>query len=476
MTTRSSGGIERDLTLLLAVDALSRVIPFVVWPVLFRRLGLGPIGLLAWVNAAFAFVTLAANYGIVPYAVRELARAERASRPAVFRGVLKLRLAVAAGVTGIVIAGSFVGPLPPGAAPLLRIQVLALFLSALDAGWVFTALGGVRRIAYGQFLGQVAVAGATLAAVQGPTHLLRYVTITIVGAGISTVTTWTMVVRSEPWVLSAAPSVAFTPSFREVGLLGTASLGAVLYNKADAVMLGYMVTPESLGLYAAAYKVYDLGQGVLALGNQALYPRLAGACADARQFVEELRRNLAVLGSMALPGLAVTAALARPAVLVIGGGDFVTADSILRVLAIAFPVSVVASLGASGILVLTRRTGNYAGLVLTAGFVNVGLNLLLIPHWGILAAAWTTVISQAVVAAGSLALRPEGLSLSFLQAFMRPGLISVLIFVALVIATHATPDTRSGRLTLLAVGAALCGAVVAAELRRRRPETAQERL
>ena len=63
---------------------------------------------------------------------------------------------------------------------------------------------------------------------------------------------------------------------------------------------------------------------------------------------------------------------------------------------------------------LTRRSATYAGVVWSAGALNLVLNLLLVPRIGAIAAALTTVASQAFVAVIAVVLRPKGVGLRFL--------------------------------------------------------------
>jgi O-antigen/teichoic acid export membrane protein len=86
-------------------------------------------------------------------------------------------------------------------------------------------------------------------------------------------------------------------------------------------------------------------------------------------------------------------------------------------------------------LMFQRRTGVIAAVTIGSGVFNLILNLLLVPRWGLLGAAWATLISYCLHAAVSYRLSSRFLALqlfplSFARALLAAALMIVVLSVA----------------------------------------------
>jgi O-antigen/teichoic acid export membrane protein len=169
-----------------------------------------------------------------------------------------------------------------------------------------------------------------------------------------------------------------------------------LYQYADGVMLGYFRSDAETGLYGAAFKVYEgLTYGAMAIST-VLTPRLSALFVSDR--IRHRRLSLAGIGGAALGGGIVALAgflFALPLLTIPFGSDFAGAAPPFRILCAGLPIVFgIWILHATAISVdretLLLRTG-LIGLI-----VNVGLNLYVIPRYGVNGAAAATVAGEAV--------------------------------------------------------------------------------
>jgi O-antigen/teichoic acid export membrane protein len=239
--------------------------------------------------------------------------------------------------------------------------------------------------------------------------------------------------------------------------LGTASLGSLLYNKADAVILGYLVPAAALGLYSAAYKIFEVGLSAVGLVHQALFPGLASAALEPRRLAGAARQYTAIQAVVTLPGAAATAILAESALRMLCGEAYVGAAPVLRVLALGLPAAALASLMAGGFLMLARQSALYAAVVWGSGILNVAINLWLIPVFGPIIAAGTTVLSQAGVGLAAAALRKKDVSMSFLRAAAVPAAWALGLAAMLGLSRSVLSAGRWSDAGLLAFAAVCCG-------------------
>lgn len=181
--------------------------------------------------------------------------------------------------------------------------------------------------------------------------------------------------------------------------LGFFMLALNMYTYIDTVILGIMRSDAETGWYAASYRIYEgltYAPSVLAA---VLTPRLSFLFThDRRGHRALLMRGLAASATLGvlLGGMAVWAA---PSIVVILFGEsYLPAAAPLRVLAggslLVFSTWILHAAAIS--INLDRRLFVTTAIGLC---VNVALNILFIPAWGIRGAAWATVLAEAVTVA-----------------------------------------------------------------------------
>jgi len=166
-----------------------------------------------------------------------------------------------------------------------------------------------------------------------------------------------------------------------------------LFFKVDALLLPGLAGLAAAGVYGAAYKVSE-GAGIISSSfTLALFPRLSRAS----DTTEAYRLGLRLLLQVGLPLAAGTALLAEPIVAVVGGREYLPDSAVaLAILICYLPLSYANGLTQYVLIAAGRQR------LLTAAFVaalvfNVVANLLLIPRFGYVGAAWVTVASELVL-------------------------------------------------------------------------------
>jgi O-antigen/teichoic acid export membrane protein len=197
--------------------------------------------------------------------------------------------------------------------------------------------------------------------------------------------------------------------------LGIAGVLVTSYVRLDQILVLEFAGSRQAGLYGAAYRLLDQVQFIPISVMTTLFPLIAAAYAGSRGRAFELLQAAAEYLTMAsLPILAFTIVAARPIMTLLFGSQFAAGAPALPILAGAF-VSISFGYLAGNMVVileLQRRFVRYAAVGL---LVNAVLNIVLIPRYGFLAAAWVTLITEVTVM--SLTMR------SVIQALdMRPRL------------------------------------------------------
>jgi O-antigen/teichoic acid export membrane protein len=179
-----------------------------------------------------------------------------------------------------------------------------------------------------------------------------------------------------------------------LGIGGLLTLACV---RIDQLLVFEVAGARQAGLYGAVYRILDQAQFVPISLATTLLPLLSAAYpADPRRIRRLLQVGLDLLAVASLPALAFTIVAAEPVVRVLFGADFVGAAPALPVLMAAYVLTCFGYLLGCMIVVLELQARLVAYSAVALVF-NVGLNVILIPPYGFVAAAWTTLSIQILV-------------------------------------------------------------------------------
>ena len=166
----------------------------------------------------------------------------------------------------------------------------------------------------------------------------------------------------------------------------------------DLVMLGWWRTPAEIGLYSAGYKLINFSYNLPAILAAAFFPALAAAVHQNDWVKEKWLNEISMALSLifALPLIIGGWLLAEPIINLILGAEYTAGATAFRIFLIGllftFPGMAIFN------IVLTR---NQQKQILKYGVItfalNILLNAILIPRFGISGAAIGTVISQAIL-------------------------------------------------------------------------------
>lgn len=183
---------------------------------------------------------------------------------------------------------------------------------------------------------------------------------------------------------------------RESWPLALASFAVLLYMRIDEVMLRHMVGAEAVGIYSAATRLSEIWYFLpVVLGSSVLPGLLRARAQGSAAYAGRLQQYYDVSAAGAY-ALSIPIAVLAPWIVQLAYGDAYAAAG--PVLAVHIWASVFVFLGVARgqWLVNERLPGFYLASTLAGAFANVLLNLLVIPRWGPVGAAWTTLIAQAI--------------------------------------------------------------------------------
>jgi O-antigen/teichoic acid export membrane protein len=402
---------------LLVLDILSKAVPLVVFPALVRALGPTAYGTVGFATAVAGFFGLLASPGFTTYAAREAAKDEGRVNFLV-QHVLGARIAF--GVLSYVLLIAFALTFAPHdftTRLLIILSGLVFLVSSVDTQWVFTARSRMWMVALRGTVGQLIYGGLILGFIRRPSDAWIVPVAGVLSLLAGTLLIWVPARREYriPWpVISPGVWRSFLPICL---IMGFASMMSMIYDQIDTVMLRYIRSEKELGLYVASYSMMTISMSFAVILGQVFFPLLSQTTGRDH---ENEQRYLGWLGQASV-GLALPIAtggfiLAEPLTRFVLGAQYTGTATLFRWLMLTVLAGPLASYFGSQLIPIAREK-KYLAAVVAGALVNVVLNLFLIPRYGAIAAAFTTAISQAVVAF---------MSYYFVRDLPRPSLLGAL--------------------------------------------------
>lgn len=253
--------------------------------------------------------------------------------------------------------------------------------------------------------------------------------------------------------------------------IGAVGIGAAYYvlDSVDRLLLNRLTSLADVGIYSLGYRIGMLIHVVFILPFSQIWSPMRleyRTEANAPELFKLMLTYYWMIGLLATVGVGM---FAREMISVVGSAEYQAAYRVVPIIMVSHLVYGVIGVIDNGII-FSRKLG-YQVVIFAGGMVlNIGLNLLLIPRWGYMAAAWVTLVSYVAVALVAFVvsnrlyrMEVETLRLALVMAS------AVAVLVAGTLAAGAAPLLALG--TRVALFAGLAGfwyAFVLSDRERRR--------
>jgi O-antigen/teichoic acid export membrane protein len=462
--------IVRNATSLSMATVLARVFTFGLAIAMGRGLGVNAYGRYGFAAALGTIICPLADFGITPYTAREVARDHTSG------DVQAARLARVKAATSLValgIATAVVALLAPdaGAAAATVVVIGSMLVDGMSS-FVYGYFQGRERM---DFEARWTAIAALVRSVGGIVCVLAF-------GALLPVLFWMLAVNAAQFAIAARrftttvdprpprdrrAQVSAQVSWRSVSAMGLIAIFALVYLRADSVIVGIVVSRHAVGLYVAAYALVTGLQIVPWQVATALTPVFARShAADRSTFHGAWQDGLRIVMLISLPFALVTSILAEPIMRLFFGASFASAGTALAILVWSSPIWAL-NMTVAGVM---RGAGREMWLAATTGvgmILNLGLNAWAIPTFGIDGAAAVTVSTElGVLLLQAVLVLSRGVAPVPHLPYGRL-VLALLALSAVALATQGLPVVAGAVIALLAYGIVVVssGAVERTELR-----------
>lgn len=395
---KSEPSVKKNTIYNIIKSMSSVVFPLVTFPYVSRVLGTENVGKINFSTSVISYISLIASLGITTYAVRECAKIRENKKD-----LNKLASQIfTINVLSTIFAFLVLLILLIIVKPLFNYRVLILInastvlFTLLGTDWINTAMEDFKYITIRTFAFQLVSILLMFIFVRESEHYYRYAFITALSASGGNITN--IFYRRKYCKISLVKEIEFKKHIKPILLVFSLILSQTIYCNSDVIILGLIKGDYQVGLYSVAVRIYTIVNTLVASVAFVVMPRMSNAFSrkDYLEINGLVRYAMDCVVVIGVPILVGIACIAPEVVEIIAGKEYAGAELALRILMISLMCSFFGGIVTNVILIPSGREKICLFASIVSACVNIILNFILIPKFGLYAAAATTALAEAV--------------------------------------------------------------------------------
>ncbi|WP_407125000.1 flippase [Weissella paramesenteroides] len=430
---------------------LTVLAPLITMTYLAHVLGAQGMGIQAWTNSVVSYFLLFATLGITLYGQREIAyvRDDIALRDKRFWEIQLLHTLVSLLAIGFYflfvyymqgVSGEFHSNIHQ-----LYLQTWVIVSGLLDISWYFMGLEDFKKTVVRNSLVKIAMVILIFLVVKSPADVNNYILLLALTQVIGNVTMWFYIPGKVKF-----PKISTLNLKRH--LLPTLGLfiptiATQVYLQLNKTMLPLFQSNaiDSVAFYENADKIVKVSLSIVTAMGIVMLPRVANyfAKGDMKSVNKSIYRSMDFVTALAVPLMFGMMALGPKMTIWFMGANFLPAGWTISILSPIVLFIAWSNVLGTQYLMPINRTRDYTISVTLGAIVNVLLNFIVIPKWGLYGAAGATVISEAAVTLYQMIVIRNDLAMSKLFGktwkYFIAGIVMFCILIWMAVNMGASP-------------------------------------
>lgn len=383
----------------LVFDRVFRLgVSFVVTLWLARYLAPELFGVYNYAIAFTALFSVVATFGLQSVVVQYLVdKPEQQNSTLASAFAIQLVGGVIAFVISVLVAFNLVGSEPSVLVAVLLLSTINLFRFSDTVRYYFESRVQSKRIVVTENLVFMLIVLLRIAMILFELPLIYFVALLVLEA-VLTALAFLWLFGSQKLKALRFDSSNFLSMLKVAWLLALSVGAAMLYMRVDQIMLASLLNQEAVGIYSAAVRISEIWYVFPAVIVGSVFPRIIR---ELRHDAARANRQLDVLLTAfsivsILVGL-IVGSYSTEIIVFLFGEDYRASASVLSI-HIWSSVFVFSGILGSRWLVAMDMQKVLLVSTLIGVFVNVVMNYLMIPEYGVEGAAWATLVAQFISA------------------------------------------------------------------------------
>ena len=386
-------------TIFNIIKSLSTVIfPLITFPYISRVLGAQNVGKVNFSSSVISYISLIASLGVATYAIRECAkvRYKKDELDKLASEIYSINImSTIIAYTALFLILIFAKPIF-GYRTLIIFQSLTVVFATLGTDWINSAMEDFKYITIRTFVFQIVSIVLMFVFVTEPSHYYRYVLISVLSASGGNIVN--ILYRKKYCNISFTIKMNIRKHLKPIILVFSLILSQTIYCNSDMTILGLIKGDYQVGLYSAAMKIYTIVNTMVASVALVVMPKMANLFVkkDYREINKLVRYAVDCIIVFGLPVVVGIACIAPELIEIIAGTGYTGAGTALRILMVSLLFSYLGGIITNVILIPSGREKICLRASIISAIINVVFNFILIPYYGLNAAAFTTALAEGV--------------------------------------------------------------------------------
>lgn len=370
--------------------------PVLAFPYISRTLMTDNLGKVNFGNSIISYFSLLATLGVTTYAIRECSkvRDDQKELSKLASQIFSINIySTLISFLGLFLLLAFARHLE-SYRTLICIQSASILFTALGAEWLNNAMEDFKYMAIRTVSIQLISLILLYTFVRKPEDYLKYAAIAVFAASGSNIIN--IFYRRKYCKIRFIWKIDVKKHLPPILLMFSLIVSQTIYTNSDMTILGWIKGDHQVGLYSTAVSIYNIINSTVASIAWVVLPQLSVAFAgknydDVNKMLKHAMNYIIVLGLPCICGMEI---IAPHLVVFIAGEAYEGAALALRILGASLLFSFFGGWIGNGILIPSGKEKICLFSSITCATINIVLNLILIPIWGLYAAALTTCIAE----------------------------------------------------------------------------------
>lgn len=375
------------------------IFPLITYSYITRVLGSNNLGRYSFSDSVIQYFIAIASLGVPTYAIREVARVREDKEKMEKLTTEFFSINVFMTIISLIILFLLVQFVPRinKEAAIIYILSIEIITGTLGRDWLNNVFENFFYLTLRYIIIQTVSMILILTLVKSQNDLILYTWIMMISYSMNYILNIYFTRRYLPYRLTV--HLNLKKHLKPIIYLFCVSIAAMIYVKSDIIILGFFKSNSEVGVYSIASNVYTVIKSLLNAVIVVAIPRISVYLGDndRKNYMSLLSGLRNVLYVFAIPSVIGLFFLSKDILSVLAPASFAYGNVSLRILCFALFFTVFGCYYSQAVLIPNRNEKSYFYATIISGIVNVGLNFVFIPLWGLNGAAITTVLAEFIV-------------------------------------------------------------------------------
>lgn len=375
------------------------MLPLITFPYSSRILHAQNIGKINFGTSIVNYFTLIAALGITTYAVRECSRVKNDEKQFSQTVNEVFSINIVSTMVSYLILGFCLIFVPDlkGYTTLILIQSIPIIFTTLGADWINTTMEDFKYIAIRTLIVQVFILLAMFIFVREEKDYYNYAVIFMLSTSAANIVN--ILYRRKFCKTKFILKMNVKKHMIPIMMLFATTLSQTILPSIDMTMLGIAQGDVSVGLYSTAAKIINCVSQVVVSIAWVVIPKLSYDFANKNyNRINDMLYKVSLLTmTVGMPCVVGLNVIAPELIEIFGGHEYVGAASCMQIMTITMAIGFVVNILGNMILIPSMKEKQFMIACVVSVGVNIILNGLMIPLWGMNGAAVATVLSSLVI-------------------------------------------------------------------------------